>query len=64
MVQEGGDAQAAVTGVKVSDGGRTLLLQIPGIKPVMQMRIRSKALAADGTPANRDLYLTIHTLGE
>ncbi|HAM70800.1 MAG TPA: hypothetical protein DCM86_04070, partial [Verrucomicrobiales bacterium] len=27
-----------VAGVKVSDGGRTLLLQIPGIKPVMQMR--------------------------
>jgi hypothetical protein len=52
-----------VTGVKVSEGGRTVLLQMPGIRPVMQMRIRSKVSAADGTPAGRDVYLTVHRVG-
>jgi hypothetical protein len=53
-----------VTGVTLSDDGRKVFLQIPKIKPVMQMRIRTKATAADGSAAGRDLFITLHKLAD
>lgn len=54
--------QVEVKSVQVSDGGKRVFLEIPAIKPVMQMKIRMKANAKDGAPVSRDLYLTIHAL--
>lgn len=56
--------QVEVTGVTLSEEGRKVFLQIPTIKPVMQMRIRTKATAADGGAAGRDLFLTLHKLAD
>jgi hypothetical protein len=35
-------------------------LELPGIRPVMQMMIRVKVKAADGAPVKFDVYNTIN----
>jgi len=45
---------ALVTGVP------TGFLRIPEIKPVMQMRVRFRLKAADGTPVEHEIYNTIN----
>lgn len=52
-----------LSGVEVSDEGRKVFLKIPQIKPVMQMKIRMKAEAADKSQVVREIYLTLHNLG-
>ena len=42
---------------------KTVLLQIPGIQPVNQMKIKMSLKAADGTPINQEIYNTIHKVG-
>jgi hypothetical protein len=55
--------KVAVQGVKLSADKRTVLLEIPEIKPVDQMRIRFKIAAADGMPISDEIYNTIHRVG-
>jgi hypothetical protein len=43
--------------------GKTVFLEIPGLKPVMQMRISCNLDAKDGTRIKTDVYNTIHALG-
>jgi hypothetical protein len=43
--------------------GRTVFLEVPGLRPVMQMRISCNVEAKDGTPVRTDVYNTIHALG-
>jgi hypothetical protein len=45
---------------KLSPDGKTVSLELPGIRPVMQMMIRVKVKAADGAPVKFDVYNTIN----
>lgn len=44
------------------DDGKELFLEIPDMKPAMQMRISYELEAADGTAMQEDIYSTIHAL--
>lgn len=52
-----------VASAKISPDGRTVSIEIPGIKPVMQMRVAWRLKAADGTPLQGEIHNTIHALG-
>ena len=43
--------------------GRTVFLEIPGIRPVMQMKIACRVKAEGGAPVRHVIYNTIHELG-
>ena len=45
-----GHDKVEVKSAKVSADGRTVSLEVPGIRPVMQMRINLSVDAADDTP--------------
>ncbi|MBI3854158.1 MAG: hypothetical protein HY293_00545 [Planctomycetes bacterium] len=49
-----------VKSAKLSADGRTVTLEIPGLKPVMQMGIKIRVKAADGAAVPLELYATIH----
>ena len=53
-----------IMSAKTSSDGRKVTLEIPGLKPVMQMLIRFKIKAADGTPINQEIWHTIHKVPE
>jgi hypothetical protein len=53
-----------VKAARLSEDGRSVFLEIEGLKPVMQMRISCKLAASDGAPAAFDIYNTIHELGQ
>jgi len=55
-----GRDEVKVEGAKLSPDGKTVTLQIPGLKPVMQMHIRGKLKAADGKKIALDVYNTIN----
>jgi type 1 glutamine amidotransferase/glucose/arabinose dehydrogenase len=59
---EGHDA-VEVKSAKLSDDGRSLLLSIPALKPVMQLRLRYSLRAEDGAPVKGEIDGTIHNLG-
>ena len=52
-----------IKSVHLAADKRTAFLEIPEIKPVMQMRIRCNIKAADGAPIVQEIYNTIHRLG-
>ena len=45
---------------RLAADGRTLFLQIPDLRPAMQMHFEWNVNAADGTPVRGALYSTIH----
>ncbi len=47
---------------KLSKSGRSVFLIIPGLKPVMQMRIQYKLETAAARPLNQEINSTIHFL--
>jgi hypothetical protein len=49
-----------VKGAKLLEDGRTVLLEIPGIKPVMQMGITYRLKAADGGRVEGAVYNTVN----
>jgi hypothetical protein len=49
-----------IKSVKVSSDGRAVTLEIPGLKPVMQMMIRFKIRSADNVPISQEIWHTIH----
>jgi type 1 glutamine amidotransferase len=49
--------------VRLSEDGRTATLAIPGLGPVMQLRLRYNLRSAKGTPARGEYCATIHRLG-
>lgn len=51
-----------IKSVKVSEDKRSVFLEIPEIKPVMQMQIGYGIDAADGTIVKGDVFSTIHEL--
>ena len=57
-----GEDPVEVISVRVLDGGREVFLEIPGMVPVDQMRIRYELEAADGIPLKEDIYSTVNAL--
>lgn len=55
-----GHDKVEVKSAKVSADGRTVSLEVPGIRPVMQMRINLGVEAADGTAMKVEIDSTIN----
>jgi hypothetical protein len=51
-----------ITGTKLSQDGRTLTVEIPDLKPVMQQALKFNLTAADGTPIAQEVQHTIHAI--
>jgi len=51
-----------IKSVKLSDDGRTVSLEIPGMRPVMQLLLKARLKSADGTPVPVELYSTVNRL--
>jgi glucose/arabinose dehydrogenase len=49
-----------IKAIRLSEDGRTVTLEIPGLRPVMQMQVRARLRAADGTPVPLELVHTIN----
>ena len=54
----------AIQAIQVSDDGKSVTLTIPGLKPVMQMKIKYKLNAADGTRISQEIVNTINAVGQ
>jgi type 1 glutamine amidotransferase len=52
-----------VKSARLLPDGKTVFLEIPDLRPVMQMKISYRLDAADGTEMKQDVYNTIHALG-
>ena len=53
-----------VKSVRIGTDDRTVFLEIPGLKPVMQMAIKYHLKSADGVDISGEVVNTIHALGE
>ena len=53
-----------IKSVKLSEDGKTVIMELTGIKPVTNMVIDIKIKAADGSKINQQICNTIHNLGE
>ena len=51
-----------VKSARLLPDGKTISLEIPGIQPTWCMEIKVSIRGADGTPINRQIHNTIHTL--
>jgi hypothetical protein len=51
-----------VKSVRLSKDHKSVFLEIPGIKPVMQMEIQYNIDTADGASIEQEIYNTIHAL--
>jgi glucose/arabinose dehydrogenase len=58
-----GQDEVTVAGATVLADGKTVVLKIPGLKPVMQMQIEMNVDAADGTPIHTVVHNTINAIG-
>lgn len=56
--------EVTIKSVKLSNDQRTVFLEIPDLKPVMQMKIKYNLDAADGASLRQEIYHTIHRLGK
>jgi hypothetical protein len=52
-----------IKSARLSKDKKAVLLEIPGLHPVNQMKIKMNLKAADGTAVNQEIYNTIHKLG-
>jgi hypothetical protein len=52
-----------IKSARLTSNKKTVLLEIPGLQPVNQMKIKMNLKAADGTAINQEIYNTIHKLG-
>jgi hypothetical protein len=57
-----GRDKVAVKGAKLSADGKTVTLDIPEMKPVMQMHLRYKVKTADGAAISQEIYSTVNRL--
>ena len=55
--------KVAVQTARLSADRKTVFLEIAGLKPVMQMKIKFALTAADGSPVAQEIYNTIHRVG-
>ena len=61
--QKEGRDPVEVAAAKLSDDGRSVWLQIPDLKPAMQLQLRYNVKTAAGQPVRGEVYHTIHHLG-
>ncbi len=61
--QEGRD-EVEVRSAKLLADGRTVFLELPGLRPVMQMELKYNLLFAGGGTASSPLYVTLNRLAE
>ena len=54
----------SVKSAKLLPDGKTVVLEIPELKPVMQMSVKYRLKSADGVPVENEIVQTIHVLGE
>ncbi|MDB6174746.1 MAG: putative large, multifunctional secreted protein [Chthoniobacteraceae bacterium] len=54
----------SVVAVNIGTNDRTVFLEIPGIKPVMQMAIKYNLKSVDGAEMRGEIVNTIHSLGQ
>jgi hypothetical protein len=59
--KQGRDTVAVKT-AKLSEDGHHLFMQIPDLRPAMQMKIRYNLTAADGKAMRNEFYATINSL--
>ena len=57
-----GQDRLAVTRAVLADGGRRVALTLPDLQPCDQVEVVSAVRAADGTPVNGTVYLTVRAL--
>jgi hypothetical protein len=57
-----GHDRLSVKSAKLLADGRTIFLEVPGLRPVDQIQVHMDLQAADGQPLRFDLYGTIHAL--
>ncbi|HWG47250.1 MAG TPA: DUF6797 domain-containing protein [Gemmataceae bacterium] len=55
-----GQDSVEVAAARLGEDGKTVLLEIPGLKRVMQMHIKFKIKAQDGTPIALEVYNTVN----
>ncbi len=55
--------KVAVQAARLSADRKTVFLEIAGLKPVMQMKIKFNLTAADGSRVAQEIYNTIHRVG-
>ena len=48
----------------MSEDGKSVFLEIPDMRPVMQMKINFNIKTADGAPLKSVIHNTIHNLGD
>lgn len=53
-----------VTSIRLLEDKRTVVLEIPSLKPVMQMSVKYSIKAGDGTPVSGEILHAIHALAE
>jgi hypothetical protein len=61
--QKGRDT-VEVKSAKLSADGKTVFLEVPGLQPVMQMRIKMNLKGADGTEVSTEIGNTINVVGK
>jgi glucose/arabinose dehydrogenase len=59
-----GHDKISVKSARLSRDGRSALLEIPGLQPSMQMRIKMTLTSAEGATVNQEIHNTIHKLGK
>jgi hypothetical protein len=53
-----------ISSVRLQKDGKTVSMEIPGLRPVSNLILKYRIRAADGVPLNQELSLTIHQLPE
>ena len=61
--QKGRDT-VEIKSVKVAPDKKSVFLEVPGLQPVMQMRIKMKVKAADGHEVPAEIAHTINVVGK
>jgi hypothetical protein len=61
--KEGHDT-VEIRSAKLLADGRTVFLEIPNLKPVMQLQVQYNLTAKDGTAIRGKLFATINRLGQ
>ena len=61
---EDGEDEMEIEEIVPGEGGRSVLLKVPDMKPVNQVEINLELLAADGTEFEEQAYLTINKVPE
>jgi hypothetical protein len=62
--EEKGNDNVAIESVKLAEDGKSVFLEVAGLKPVMQMRIKMNVKAVDGSRVPDDVANTINVVPE